>query len=329
MATLKGAIKSYNATVKRIERERQREARESAKRFKEQKKQLEIENAGRAVQDWNNYVDLLQSVHKNCTETIDWQEVKSAERPEEPINETTREVQVQRKINNFKPSLLNKIFGTTQKAIEKLGNELEAAKKADEAEYKRNLDEYKDELSNWEQLQEISAGVAESKTGAYRDALLYFNPFGDISELGTRVRFDFENNGIDVDLFVNGEDVIPDYVLKQTSTGKLSKKDMSKSQFNELYQDHICSCALRVAREVFAYLPIERARINAMANLVNSATGHLEDQPILSVIFSPSTIDNLNLETIDPSDSMKNFVHNMKFTKTKGFDVVGKVELKQ
>ena len=37
----------------------------------------------------------------------------------------------------------------------------------------------------------------------------------------------------------------------------------------------------------------------------------------------------LNLETIDPSDSMRNFVHNMNFSKTKGFSVIEKVELEK
>jgi len=54
-----------------------------------------------------------------------------------------------------------------------------------------------------------------------------------------------------------------------------------------------------------------------MSEIVNTKTGHLEEQPILSVIFPPQTIERLNLETIDPSDSMLNFVHNIKFTKTK------------
>ena len=81
--------------------------------------------------------------------------------------------------------------------------------------------------------------------------------------------------------------------------------------------------------EVFAYLPIDYARINAVAQIVNTKTGHLEEQPILSVIFPPQTIDSLNLETIDPSDSMQNFVHNMNFNKTKGFSVVEKAELKK
>lgn len=102
---------------------------------------------------------------------------------------------------------------------------------------------------------------------------------------------------------------------------------MSKSKFNELYQDHICSSVIRIARELFAHLPLEFVRINAMAEVLNSATGHIENQPILSAILPPETINKLNLETIDPSDSMKNFAHNMKFSKTKGFDVIKKVEL--
>ena len=69
--------------------------------------------------------------------------------------------------------------------------------------------------------------------------------------------------------------------------------------------------------------------MNAISNILNSTTGHLEDQPILSVIFIPETIKKLNLGTIDPSDSMQNFVHNMKFNKTKGFNPVPKVELKK
>ena len=43
MTTLKGAIRTYGATVRRIERDQQKKARESAKRFKEQQKEIEIE----------------------------------------------------------------------------------------------------------------------------------------------------------------------------------------------------------------------------------------------------------------------------------------------
>lgn len=329
MATLNGAIRSYGATVRRMEREQQRKARESAKRFKEQQKLQEIENAQQAVSDWENYVDTIQSLHKNCTEPIDWNQIENTEKPIEAIHQIKNEVIAKAKLDNFKPSILDKLFGSTQKKINRFKGLIEQAALKDKKEYDINYKEYLDELNNWQELQEISMGIKNKETDFYLKALQYFNPFSDIDELGTKISFNFKQNHIDIDLHVNSFDVIPDYELKQTSTGKLSKKNMPKTRFNELYQDHICSASMRIAREVFAYLPIDYARINAVAQIVNNKTGHLEEQPILSVIFPPQTIDSLNLETIDPSNSMQNFVHNMNFSKTKGFSVVEKAGLKK
>lgn len=329
MATIKGAIRSYGAAVRRMEREQQRQARESAKRFKEQQKLEEIANAQQAVSDWENYVDTIQSIHKNCTEPIDWKQMENTEKPTKPILETRNEIVAKNKLDNFKPSVLDKLFGSTQKKVNRLTALLGQAKDKDKKEYDLKHKEYLEELNNWQELQEISAGIKNKEVDFYKKALQYFDPFSDIGELGTQISFNFEQNHIDIDLHVNSLDVIPDYELKQTTTGKLSKKNMPKSRYNELYQDHICSASMRIAREVFAYLPIDYARINAMAQILNSKTGHLEEQPILSVIFPPETIESLNLETIDPSDSMQNFVHNMNFSKTKGFSSVEKAELKK
>ena len=56
--------------------------------------------------------------------------------------------------------------------------------------------------------------------------------------------------------------------------------------------------------------------------MLNTQTGHMESAAVLSVQFVRDTFEQLNLEAIDPSDSMRNFNHNMLFTKTKGFAVV-------
>jgi len=329
MTTLKGAMRSYGAVVRKIEREQQRQAREAAKRFKEQQKLQEIEDAKQAVEDWENYVNMIQSVHKNCTDSIDWNRIKNTPAPKEPVQKSIHEKFAKNKLDTFKPSFFDKLFGSTEKKAVRLKEQLEQAKHKDKDENDSNYNQYLEELNNWNELQQIAKGVQNKNPEAYKDALEYFNPFSDIGELGTHLNFNYEDNFIDIDLKVNSEEVVPNYELKQTSTGKLSKKNMTKGKFNELYQDHICSSAIRVAREVFAYLPLEKARINAISNMLNSATGHLEDQPILSVIFLPETIGKLNLGTIDPSDSMQNFVHNMKFNKTKGFSAVVKVELKK
>lgn len=45
----------------------------------------------------------------------------------------------------------------------------------------------------------------------------------------------------------------------------------------------------------------------------------------LSVVFNREVLNGLNFEAIDPSDAMKNFRHNMKFMKTKGFSPVERI----
>jgi hypothetical protein len=61
--------------------------------------------------------------------------------------------------------------------------------------------------------------------------------------------------------------------------------------------------------------------------MLNKKTGHLEDQCILSAVISRETVSGLNLDCIDPSDSMDNFVHNMNFKKTTGFLPVERASL--
>lgn len=326
MATLNGFIRSYGAAIRRAEREQKRENRDLAKRFKDQQKHQEIQNAQQAVSDWEKYVSALQSLHKNCTNSIDWNQVKKSDRPTEPTPEFKNELVARRKLEEFKPSIFDRLFGASDKKIGKLKELLEQSKIKDAKSNGVKHNEYLEELSDWGKLQEISDGIGRRDPDSFKEALHYFDPFSDISELGTQINFNIESNRIDIDLHVNSTEVIPDYELKQTSTGKLSKKGMPKTRFNELYQDHICSASIRLAREVFAYLPIEYARVNAMAKMVNSKNGHQEDQPILSVIFTPSTIKSLNLNKIDPSDSMQNFLYEMDFNKTKGFSSVTKVE---
>jgi len=93
-----------------------------------------------------------------------------------------------------------------------------------------------------------------------------------------------------------------------------------------LYQDYVCSVALRVAGELLALLPFQTVVVTATDKLLNSTTGHIEEQPILSVAIPRSTLDDLNLGLIDPSDSMQNFIHNMNFKKTKGFTAIEMVD---
>lgn len=131
---------------------------------------------------------------------------------------------------------------------------------------------------------------------------------------------------VETTIHIHGNDIVPSEVKGLLKSGKLSVKKMPKGQFNEIYQDYVCSCALRVANELFSAIPDNMVVVTAVDELLNTKTGHLEKFPILSACISRNTLKSLNMDTIDPSDSMSNFIHNMSFKKTTGFGAVSRVE---
>ena len=219
------------------------------------------------------------------------------------------------------------MFGLTAKKTAGLAEKVTAAREKDNAEYEKIKQKYEKDRLEWEKMHLMAKGILERDTVAYRDALTSFYPFTDIKGLGTKLDLSIHSDHIVADLQVVGDDYVPNYVLSLTSTGKLSQKDMPVTKFNALYQDHICSCVLRVGRELLAFLPVRTVVINAISDVLNSSTGNRELQTILSVAMVPGKLAGMNFKALDPSDSMKNFEHNMAFSKTGGFSPVEKLSV--
>lgn len=106
--------------------------------------------------------------------------------------------------------------------------------------------DYNRQFIDWQERQHLAKQVL----AMYAQVLEAFTPFEGISHLGSGLGFTFTSDHIEVDLQVNTAEVIPDFVVTQLASGKLSRKALPVSRFNEIYQDYVCSCLLRVAREV-------------------------------------------------------------------------------
>ena len=115
---------------------------------------------------------------------------------------------------------------------------------------------------------------------------------------------------------------------KRTGYGLERNVEIHKSfgSCNELFQDYVCSCVLRVANELFALLPIDATIVTAEDSLLDTTTGHLVPTPIVSAYIPRETFEGMNLDLLDPSDSMANFIHRMSFKKTKGFEGIQRLE---
>ena len=124
---------------------------------------------------------------------------------------------------------------------------------------------------------------------------------------------------MEVSFDVHSEKMVPKSEKKLTKTGKLSEKALTKTRYYELQQDYTCSCIIRIARDLFALLPVHTVYVHAFEDILNTETGHVTRECILSVKIEKEMLLQLNLDLIDCSDSMNNFTHQMKFRKTMGF----------
>lgn len=305
------------------EREARRRQRELERQKKGLAKMQEIEKAQFEVSEFENYIDIIRSIHKDCGESWNWQEIKSSNPPEEPQPRREGEMKAQKAFNGYVPSFFDKIFHKIEKKKSALLKEIEKAKEADAIEHKKAYDEYSINYQEWKTLTEIANKICAGNAEAYNEAIKEVNPFKEIEQIGSSVKFSVINKDlIECNLNVHDEKVIPKEEKSLLKSGKLSVKQIPSSRFYDLYQDYVCGCVLRIARELFTLLPVEMALINARSRLLNTKTGHIEDMPILSVVIPRKTLEGLNFDSIDPSDSMKNFVHKMSFKKGQGFNPV-------
>lgn len=316
----KGILRSVNSELKR-------QARDADRRHRQHLKEIECEEAFEVVQDQERFLQEMISLHHECRAHLDWRAIESQSEPKRPKNKQPLTNEANEKLNNFKPNFIEKILRIQNWRKKSLEDDVHKARLADEQNHTEAFEEFEITKRNWEQKQDLAKRLKTDKN-AVLEALQEYLDIEDLP-VGKNVEFKISDDmQLDVDLKVLPyEDVILEEVYSLRQSGTLSTKKMPKGKGLELYQDHVCSALLRIARETLGAIPLDTVRANALVNAVDTQTGHLEDQIIVSAIMVRDTLNKLNLRKIDPSDSLSNFVYNMQFKRTKGFEKVAKVTL--
>ncbi len=147
----KGIVRSVKADIRRYDRESKREQRELERQQKQDQKMAELEQAAYDVAVYNNFVDRLVSIHKDCSDSINWNDINNSPPPVEPIKESSNEEEARSKFENFKPGLFNKLLKNTDKKLKGLEDKIGEVKSQDETEYNEKLQEYKTVYADWEE----------------------------------------------------------------------------------------------------------------------------------------------------------------------------------
>ncbi|KAE9634425.1 MAG: hypothetical protein PWP07_299 [Epulopiscium sp.] len=268
------------------------------------------------VEEYNNLIEVLRGIHKECDETVDWHHIYSLKEPFSPQEIGPKQAKARNEFENYKPRFLEKLIKPLREKKELVLKEaIEKAAREDREDYEE-----------WKKLHELAERIITGDIDAYLEVIDEMNPLDDLLEFGSDFEFGTDHPDVlEVEFKVKSETVVPNYSLSLTQTGKLSKKALSKTAYYEIVQDYVCSCAIRIARDMFALLPVSTVIVHAVDNALNTETGYHDEITILSVVFNREVLNGLNFEAIDPSDAMKNFRHNMKFMKTKGFSPVERI----
>ncbi len=150
----------------------------------------------------------------------------------------------------------------------------------------------------WAYYYALAPEVLNGDIDTYLRLIYEVNPLGDLLEYGSQFRFGTDDPAVmHVEFAVNQE------LLAR------SKRTLAAFAYHELLQDFICSLSIRVARDMFALLPVSRTVVHAM----------LGDQTVLSVSFDRGTLNTVKFGFVDPSDTISKFPHNMWFNAQNGF----------
>ena len=314
--TIKGMLRE-------MERAEKRRARANERAQKLAEKETISAAAAETVENFEDLVYELSNMHADVGKTWDWQAINAKGAPMEPTKSDSQGTAAHIALDTYTPSRAERLTRRVDKRRAQLAEAVEEGKRLDEEQYQGALQKYRDDLAMYELSHRILAGEGK----AYVEVIERYGPWHDIPGLAQTLSFVTDDPAtIKVEMVTFGEDQIPTERYKQLKSGKLSTSNMPISQYWQLYQDYVCGTALRVARETFALVPTNLVAPTVLDNILNPSTGHLEDMPILSAAIPRATLDSLNVDAVDPSDAMSNFVHNMKFMKTKGFAQVERVD---
>jgi hypothetical protein len=139
---VKGFIRSVQAAQHRAEREAIRRQRELERRQREYAKMQEQAQAAYEVECYENKIDLLLSVHKDCGNFWDWGNIKNSKPPEKPSKTNQKETIARLEFDNFTPGILMRLFRRVEAKRNQLKKAIERAKETDEKDFRDSLAQY-------------------------------------------------------------------------------------------------------------------------------------------------------------------------------------------
>ena len=157
----------------------------------------------------------------------------------------------------------------------------------------------------WSYYHGMASKILAGDIDSYLQLIYEVNPLNDLLVYGSNYEFGTDDpKKIEVEFSAN-ENALYE-----------AKKSLSNTEYNLLFQDYVCSVCIRIARDMFALLPIKDTIIHAV----------LDGKTIVSVKFDRAKLSKVKFGYIDPSDTLSKFLNNMDFNLNYGFSEVDTID---
>lgn len=271
-----------------------------------------------AIKEYEYLMFMVKNIYKFSIDIIEWSEVKRIPEPFN-INELGPNAIIEQSIiDAYEPSLVEKAFKS----------KLDKKKEYFKLKLREAMQKDEDIYNAWRELIDLAEDILKGRLSSYFKAIKIINPFEDLLELG--IDFEFgadDSNVMHVEYVVDSKEVIPYYKLTSSKMGVLNKSNFSREEYNNLVRDYIAGCAVRIARELFALIPIDEVVVHIVDHKFNTNNRINEKLTVLSADIKRNAIESLDVDNLTPIDILGALKYNMNFNDYDGLQIIDRIIL--
>ena len=308
--------------VARLDREAAARRKQLAAEARDADKKADRAWAQRQVSAFEAQCDYLLSMHKECGPVWNWVEISQRSPPNLPIPDHVNKEEARSARDEYVPSLFDKLFLQVKRKKTQLEQNVAAGVRQDAASNQRRISDHQQQLERYQWETRIARGILQGSLPEYNEALEGICPFSELSEAQVSVTVPrLLPEAATLVCFVDPS-VLPKEEKKLNASGKLNAKLIAPTTKWSLYEEFVAACALRVAREVFALLPLKRTVVNVAEKGIDLSTGQPAVLTLLAVSIERGVIEGFNFDTLQPVTCLRNLPSRMNFKKSTGFEAV-------
>jgi hypothetical protein len=277
------------------------------------------------VRRFENHLALLTTVHLDCGPARDWKTITMTAPPPEPVwvESESREAIARAALASYRPGFFEKLLGANIRIRAELEAAVHAARAADQDERGRALAAYRAAFEAWSTQTRLAQGVLNFELNACHAALEQAGAFDELRGFGATVRLlAAEQARATLVHRIEDADIVPRREVALSAGGSLAARHIDVARRDALFKEHVCSCALRIVREVFAVLPVAAVHVRAELSRPDAGGVRLPLASLLGVQFERSRFAGLHFDAIQPSAAFASFSHGMSVDGVGGIEVV-------